>query len=181
MPPFVHRLFRDNPFTLDGLSQKSQLTPRLLTVLGVLVVVGAPVASVIEAVLICAPGHGPTSLSAPLGLCRSHHRDGAGTAGARRRCSRRALEHGPAAPMPVGTPVRARTRRRAAVSAPSRRRPRRSSPPDAARHDVLDGYRASNTTAATSTSAARAAVTSPPSLVLRGSARRCRRPCRPRV
>ncbi len=51
----------------------------------------------------------------------------------------------------------------------------------AARHDVLDGYRASHTTAAMSTSAARAAVTSPPSLVLRGSARRCRIPCRPRM
>jgi hypothetical protein len=59
-------------------------------------------------------------------------------------------------------------------------RHRRSSS-DVACHDVLDGYRASNTTAAMSTSAAMAPVTSPPSLDLRGSARRRRRPCRPRV
>ena len=51
----------------------------------------------------------------------------------------------------------------------------------AACHGVLDGYRMSHTTAAMSTSAARAAVTSPPSLVLRGSERRCRIPCRPRT
>ena len=113
----------------------------------------------------------PTSPPAPPGLRRSHHLDSAANAGARRSCPRRAPEHRPAAPTPVGTPVRARARRRR--SGEHRRQ--------AARHDVLDGYRASNTTATTSMSAARAAVTGPPSLVLLGSARRCRIPCRPRV
>lgn len=42
-------------------------------------------------------------------------------------------------------------------------------------------YRTRKTIAVTSTSAASTAVMSPPSLVLRGAARRCRIPCRPRT
>ena len=70
--------------------------------------------------------------------------------------------------MLVGTSDRARAQRR------------RSLPKESACHDVLDGYRSSKTTAAMSTSAARAEVANPPRLVLRSSARRRSRPCRPR-